>query len=479
MSNHKDPLLIPRLSQGALSPSEVVAASLANVAPAMSFMFSFAVVEQGSGLASGLTIALVAIAILFHANSIAQLSKKLPSSGSYITYVGKTFGPIAGVMIAVLAAFGYIMSTAGLMAVLGGWTAIILKNFLGISLNWEIITSIFVILLGILMIQGVKISTRWLVTGFFFEMAVLVIVSFLVLFSPHTRFSWAAFNPRDLKGGLSGISLGFPIAIWMFTGVGNSMGLAEDTKDPRRTIPRSIFISLVFASVIYMALTWITTIGFGNNAPAIAKLSVPFVTLGALVLGPMTILVYLAGFTSTFAEIIGASNGQARMLFSAGRDHLLPRALSKVNRFHAPSVALAVYLGIGLIVTLVWGQSTPPLTLFGYLGSLAGLPIAVMYLVVNLVVPIYYWRHHRDEFNLLTHLMLPVLGTITMVFPLVGLLQPGQPSPFNIFPLVVGGILLIGLIYGIVKSRNQEISVGDILADDKHESPDNSQSKIL
>ena len=37
---------VPRLTQGALSASEVVAASLANVAPAMSFMFSFAVVEE-------------------------------------------------------------------------------------------------------------------------------------------------------------------------------------------------------------------------------------------------------------------------------------------------------------------------------------------------------------------------------------------------------------------------------------------------
>lgn len=478
MKSYKDPLRVPRLSQGALSPSEVIAASLANVAPAMSFMFSFAVVEQGAGLASGLTIALVAVAILFHANSIAQLSKKLPSSGSYITYVGKTFGPVAGVMIAVLAAFGYIMSTGGLMAVLGGWTAIILKKFLFVNIPWQIIMIVFVALLGVLMIRGVKISTRWLVMGFFFEIAALAIVSILVLLNPHTHFSWAAFNPKDLKGGLAGISLGFPIAIWMFTGVGNSMGLAEDTKDPRRTIPRSIYISLIFASVIYMALSWITTVGFNNNAHMIAKMSVPFVTLGALVLGPLAIIVYLAGFTSTFAEIIGASNGQARMLFSAGRDNLLPQSLAKVNRFHAPWVALAFYLGIGLLVTLVWGQFTAPITLFGFLGSLAGIPIALIYLVVNLVVPIFYWKHYREEFRFLPHLALPLLGTITMIFPLVGLLQPGQAAPFNAFPTVVGGVLLIGLIYGLVKSRHRNITVGEILADDGP-GPEESHEGIL
>ena len=443
MKNHNDPLIIPRLSRGALSSSEVVAASLANVAPAMSFMFSFAVVEQGAGLASGLTIALVAIAILFHANSIAELSKKLPSSGSYITYVGKTFGPIGGVMMAVLAAFGYIMSTGGLMAVLGGWTAIILKKFLFVNIPWQIIMIVSVSLLAVLMIRGVKISTRWLVLGFFFEMAALVIVSTLVLFNSNTHFSWAVFNPKDLKGGLGGISLGFPIAIWMFTGVGNSMGLAEDTRNPRRTIPRSIFLSLLFASVTYIVLSWVTTVGFSNNAATIATLSVPFVTLGALVLGPFAILIYLAGLTSTFAEIIGATNGQARMLFSASRDNLLPPALAKVNRFHAPWMALLVYLGVGLIVTLIWGQSTSPIVLFGYLGSLAGIPIALIYLVVNIVVPIYYWKHHHQEFRLVRHLILPALGTITMVFPLLGLLQPGQSAPFNSFPSVVGGYCLL------------------------------------
>jgi amino acid transporter len=456
---------VPRLTQGALSASEVVAASLANVAPAMSFMFSFAVVEEGAGLASGLTIVLVAVAILFHANSISQLSKKLPSSGSYITYVGTTFGPVAGIVTAVLAAFGYIVSTAGLMAILGGWTAVILHRFFGMQIPWTGITVIGVVFLGYLMIRGVKISTRWLVMGFFFEVAALILVAFFVLLNPHTIFSWDAFNPAKLKGGLAGISVGFPIAIWMFTGVGNSMGLAEDTKNPRHVIPRSIFISLLFASVIYVFLTWITTIGFQNNTSAITHFSVPFVSLGAAVLGPLAIIVYLAGFTSTFAEIIGATNGQTRMFFSAGRDHLLPRVLSRVNRFHSPWVALIFYLGTGLTITLIWGYYVGPITLFGYLGSLAGIPIALIYLGVNLVVPVYYLRRHREEFKISVHLIVPLLGVITMIFPLAGLLGPSQQIPFKVFPWVVAAILGFGLIYAVWARSRHTFTVGHILAD--------------
>lgn len=201
--SHPPEAPLPRLSQGALSSSEVIASSLANIAPAMSFMFSFAVIAQGAGVASGLTIAIVAVAIFFHANSIAQFSRKIPSSGSYITYLGTTFGPTVGVATAVLAGFGYIASTAGLMAVLGGWTSIILVRFAHLHVAWPFITIMLVGWLGYLMIRGVKISTRWLVGGFFFEMAALVLISALVLIRHTGPLTFATFNPHDLKGGLA------------------------------------------------------------------------------------------------------------------------------------------------------------------------------------------------------------------------------------------------------------------------------------
>ncbi len=463
---------LPRLTQGALSASEVIASSLANVAPAMSFMFSFAVIAQGAGTASGLTIAIVAVAILFHANSIAQFSVKIPSSGSYITYIGKTFGPVAGVVTAILAAFGYIASTAGLMAVLGGWTAIILAHFFHIHIAWEMITIALVGWLGFLMLRGVKISTRWLVGGFFFEMAAIVLISVLTLVRHHGPLTFAAFNPADLKGGLAGIGVGFPIAIWMFTGVGNSMGLAEDTKKPRTLIPRAIYLSLGFAAVVYLGLAWITTMALNNRASFIASQPVPLITVGALVLGPLLIVAYLAGFTSTLAEIIGATNGQARMLFSAARDGLLPHALSRVNRRHAPTTALAVYLGFGLMATLIWGFFTPPITLFGYLGSLAGIPIALIYMAVNVAVPVYYRRHHRRDFRWTTHVAWPLLGTLVMILPLAAMAAPGQNPPYSYFPILVVGVVVAGLIYAwylVHQKPNLGQNMGTVLADDGYD----------
>lgn len=465
------PVGLARLTQGALSTSEITASSLANVAPVMSFMFSFAVIEQGAGLASGITVVLVAIAIFFHANSISQMSKKLPSSGSYITYLGTAFGPVVGTATAVLVAFGYIVSTAGLMVIVGGWSSTILEKFLNIPLPWEPITLLFVAFLAYLMINGVKISTKWLISAFLFEMIVLGVVLALIFIKDHSFISFAAFNPKDVKGGLAGIGLGFPIAIWMFTGVGNSMGLAEDTKNPRKDIPRAIFIALGFAAVIYIVLSWANTIGLHNNAKSIASSPIPLVTVGAAVLGPATIFIYLAGLTSTFAEIIGATNGQSRMLFSAGRDGLLPPFLGKTNKHRSPWTALSVYLVVGLIIGISWGWigHVNPIVLFGYLGSLAGIPIALIYTFVNLAVPIFYFRFYKSDFRILEHLILPTLGILAMVLPIWGLVQPGQVFPFNYFPLIGLIVTLLGVAYGFRVTRRRPYvkdRVGKILADD-------------
>jgi amino acid transporter len=51
-------------------------------------------------------------------------------------------------------------------------------------------------------------------------------------------FSWA-----HLTGGLAGLSAGFPLALFMFIGWENGPALAEESRDPRRTIPRALYLS--------------------------------------------------------------------------------------------------------------------------------------------------------------------------------------------------------------------------------------------
>src|SRR5579859_7226010 len=84
----------PRLQRGALQLVDIAASTMANIAPAMSFFFSSALIAGAAGIGSPLTIVAAAVAIALLGNTLSEFSRAIPSTGSFITFIGKTFGPV-------------------------------------------------------------------------------------------------------------------------------------------------------------------------------------------------------------------------------------------------------------------------------------------------------------------------------------------------------------------------------------------------
>src|ERR1700685_2932083 len=91
-----------RLRMGALVLIDIAAATMANIGPAMSFYFGFGFLALTAGLASPLTIIAAGVAILFLGNTLSEFTKVMPSTGGFISFIGKTFGARAGVTTAVV-----------------------------------------------------------------------------------------------------------------------------------------------------------------------------------------------------------------------------------------------------------------------------------------------------------------------------------------------------------------------------------------
>ncbi|MHB8293220.1 MAG: APC family permease [Acidimicrobiales bacterium] len=458
-----------RLARNSLGMAGILGISLSDTAPAMSFFFSFAVIAAAAGVASPLAIIVAAIAILLKINSLAEFTKVTPSSGSYISYIGKTFGAIPGVMTAWTLAFGYIVAVGYVMAVIGAWTAVIVSQFLHITVPWEPITIVFVGLVAYLVYRGVKVSARWATASFIFEALLILISIAAMIIGNWSHVNLTAFNPAKIKNGLAGIGLAFPLAIFMFIGVGNPGAMVEETRNPRKAVPRAIYTATISVAVLYILMAWSTSLVFHNKAATIASLAVPFVTAASRALGPFAILVYLAGLTSTVSSLLGATTSQTRIIFSAGREGLLPFPLGKLSRFGTPWVALAVYSVFALGMTLIWASQGSALGVAGEIGTLGTIPIALVYMVLNFALPVYYLRHQRRLFSPWRHLVVPILGIAFLILPLWGLIQPGQPAPYDIFPWIIAGVLLVGLLYAFVrKGQIPDLNerVGSIIADE-------------
>ena len=278
----------------------------------------------------------------------------------------------------------------------------------------------------------------------------------------------------SVAGGWKGIGLGFPLAIYLFIGWENSAMLAEETTNPRRNVPRALITGTLSIGILYMFLAFATETAFHNNATAIGNSSIPFVDAFKASAAGLLIIAYLAGVTSIFSSLIGLTNAQARILFSSAREGLLPQFFGKIHpRHRTPHTAMWTYIVVALLIVLGFGTvyKIDPVTLFGETGTLGTIPVIVTYLLTNLALPVYMLRYHREEFNLFTHLILPLLGTVCMLFPLWGLVEPGQPYPFNLYPKLALGLLIFSLIYGALLSRSRPDLVhriGSYVADEEY-----------
>lgn len=468
-----------RLHRGALKLVDISASTMANIGPAYSFYFGFGFLVLTAGIAAPLTIILAGIAIALLGNTLSQFSRVHPSTGGFISYVGKTFGGTTAVTTALLTGAGYIIAISSVLAATGGFVSIMLQYYFGWHVPWIIFTVVLTAGAAYMMVRGVGVSTK--LAGFFFgfEMLVLVVVSVAAIIKNGGHLSAAPFNPSHITGGASGLAAGFPLAVYLFIGWENSAALAEETNNPRRNVPRAVFFSVALMVVGYILYGYATVTGFGYDGGALGKAAIPFITVSHSVAPWLGLFAYIAGMTSTLGVLIAAVNSQCRLIFNAGREGLLPRWLGKVHPVRrTPVNAIFAFLVIGTVIIAAWGighlaggnsGSMDAITFFTESSTMGTILVLVVYFLANLALPFYYRKYRSGEFNVVKHAVLPVLGMVAIGIPVYYLVKPGQEAPFSWFPYAALGVIIISVVYAVILSRRDPglgDRVGSIVADE-------------
>ena len=133
--------------------------------------------------------------------------------------------------------------------------------------------------------------------------------------------------------------------MYLFIGWENSAALAEETDNPRRNVPRAVFTSVLIMGVSYVLFAYATVSGFGYSVTKLSSSAIPFITVAHDTLGVLAFFAYLAGMTSILGALIAGTNSQARLVFNAGREGLIPRWIGRVNsnRLHPDERHLHVH----------------------------------------------------------------------------------------------------------------------------------------
>ena len=457
--------MAPRLQKDAIGLAPVLFQSVTHMAPAAAVAFSIIFAVTYAGGATPLAVVLALVACLFVAISIGQLARHLPSAGGLYTYSARGIHPIAGFFVA----WGFMLAeplvAPLLYLIFGNVIAVFLQNHFNTPMwLWAPFAAAAGIGVWVLVYRGVRISTEAGVVLGAFEIVVFLALAITLIISAGSNNTLSVFSPNTGNSyGWGSVFAGMVYTVLAFIGFEASVPLAEEAKDPRRTLPRAVILSCVLIGVFYLICYYGAMVYFGPNVAADPKNGFfvfnggdPWDGLAAKVWGPFSILVLLAIINSAFANSNAGANAATRVGYALGRVGILPRALANVHpRFKTPYIAVHIQGALGIAVALILGFALQgPLNAFALLGTIATIIIVFIYILTNLANLVFYMRERRDELNPVLNVAVPILGILIFIPVLLaafgrdfgGLGIAGLTPPANAAPWVVIAWFVFGLV---------------------------------
>jgi amino acid transporter len=442
------------LAQGSMGLVGVLMQGIATIAPAFAIVSTFVFTVGLAGLAAPLAYLLAGAILLPLAVSVNQLARAFPSAGGWYTWIARALHPRAGFFagwymtlwlpLAPALVFSYLATTVLTPAVQSGF---------GVHVPVWLWTTAGILLVAWTAYRGIKVSERILVITGLSEMAIMLALAGSGLLAPGPGgFSFAPFSPSRVPSG-GALFLAVVFSIFAYSGWEAVAPLAEESKDPRRNVPRALIGSVV-AMILFLVFTvwgYLVGIGVDRVGTITAAREFPVFTLATRVWGRLWILAPLAMLNSALAATAACFNGGTRTWYGMARSGSLPAALARIDpRRRTPDNAIHLMLGLQLVsggLCAVFGTSA----VFPTWALTLTLGLIVMYVLANLGVIRHYLTEARAELNPVTHLIFPVLSSVAVLF--VGYKSvvplPDPPARYALFIFVcytaLGAAVLIYL----------------------------------
>jgi amino acid transporter len=399
-----------RLGAKKLSLIDVLAQSVGFMGPVFSAAFiipliiGFNVAGRGAGTSAPLAVLIAAVGVFALGWIVAQYAKRIHAAGSLYDYVSNGLGKTVGAASGWLYYGGTIILTTGLGVLLGGYVHDSLLPAWEIDLDlpiwlWD---TIFALGLFAVLYFGVQISTRVQLTLALVSIAVVLIFFVTVIADLGGDNDIAkAFDPTPQPFGFSGILFGVLYGVLIFVGFETAANLAEETAEPKRSIPRAVLGAVVIVSAFYLIASYAEVAGFGFDLDVILSPEVagaPLFALGApgspsgseFWLKVLLLVVLL----DMLAVYVGAAVASTRGVFAMARDRRLPAPLASVSkRYGTPLGAILLLIAVQAVLIVVAEANDTLLALpelphyfsvFVWCATFGGFALLVVYFLMSI-----------------------------------------------------------------------------------------------
>ncbi|MCL2492701.1 MAG: APC family permease [Clostridiales bacterium] len=367
-------------------------------------------VGPANGMVSlGYAIALVAM--LFTGFSYSTMAHNFPIAGSVYSYVQRSTHPSLGFISGWAIMLDYVFLPA--VAYLIG--AMFMSALFPATPQWMWVV-IFAVITTVLNALGINIMSKatWILFAIQCVCIAWFIIGSVVMISRGEANVNAVAFYNSSNFDLTGVLTATKVTILSYLGFDAISTLAEETKDPRKSIGRATIWSIISIGLLFVLLCWLAGVIFPqyNLLPE----DTPFLTILAAVGGTPLVTLVSVSLVLSFGLACSMEGQTAitRILFSMSRDGIMPKLFSKLNRFRVPGIGI-VFIGVVCVVVGIAVGLTVLASLLSF-GALIG------FMALNLAV---IWRFfiknpQKKAVDLLKFLVSPIIGFGVCIYIFVG-----------------------------------------------------------
>jgi amino acid transporter len=432
---------LDKLHSKAVGLLGVLFLTVTGAAPISAMLFNVPIaVGFGNGIGAPASFLVATVVLLIFSVGYCAMAGKVSAVGGFYSFISHGLGRELGMGFGFGSVFAYSMfevSLAGGFAFFGNAD---LKQWFGIDVPWPVLALIMIAGIAILTYFDVKISTAVLGVTLIAEVAILVIFAIGVFghAGSGANIQLDALNPMNalrgfeahdkLQAGAAGIGLFF--AFWSWVGFEMAPNYAEESRDPKRIVPLSMYISVVGLGIFYTLVSWAAISGYTKIEDAIGVAQTDsgnffFTPASHFIGGWVALLMSILILTGSFACGMAFHNTAARYFYSLGRERLLPSALGKTHPVHrSPHVASFTQSAIAAIIIVIYalkeGYNDPNgqayLGIYGLFAVMGVVIILAAQALVSLAIIMYFRTHHPEEHHWWTTLVAPLIALVTQAY---------------------------------------------------------------
>jgi APA family basic amino acid/polyamine antiporter len=354
-----------------------------------------------AGNATWLSFLCSAVVAIFTGYSYAELSAMFKTDSGEFDYCKSAFGVRVAWLVSMLIIFSGLVTAAVVALGFAGYVA----TFLDVDF---LISAVFIILfMSLINYIGIRSSSRFNTVATALEFLGLVLI--IVLGIP----KWGSVDLLEMPSGLQGVFQAGALVFFAFLGFETIVKLREETKNPDKTIPRAVLLSIFITAALYIlvSISAVSIMNYQDLAASTGPLaSVAAVSLGA---AAFTLVAIIALF-STSNTILITLVTTSRMIYGMAQEKYLPAVLGLVHeKRRTPHVAILVVMLLSFLLAIPRDIEL--------VANIANISLFIIFIFVNIAaIALRYTireeRKFKMPFNIGRFPVLSLLGVISSAF---------------------------------------------------------------